>query len=73
MGGLKYHEDNFEEKISVSSKAVSEIQWWINSIDNSSYHVNDIPNPDITIHRFRCYSYKLVNYQWNIPVWRSPA
>ena len=48
--GLKYHKGNFEGKISVSSKTVSEIHWWINSIDNSSHHVNNIPNPDITIH-----------------------
>ena len=24
--------------------------WWINSIDNSSHYVNNIPNPNITIH-----------------------
>ena len=48
---LKCHEGNFEGKISVSSKTVSEIHWWINSIDNSSHHVNNIPNPDITIHK----------------------
>ena len=48
--GLKYRKGNFEGKISLSSKTVSEIHWWINSIDNSSHHVNNIPNPDITIH-----------------------
>ena len=48
--GLKYRKGNFEGKISLSSKTVSEIHWWINSIDNSSYHVNNIPNPNITIH-----------------------
>ena len=33
--GLKYHKGNFEGKISLSAKAVSEIHWWINNIDNS--------------------------------------
>ena len=47
--GLKYPDGNLEGKISVSSKTVSEIHWWINSIDNSSQHVNNMPNPDITI------------------------
>ena len=37
-------------KISLSSKAVSEIHLWINSIDNSCHHINNISNPDITIH-----------------------
>ena len=37
-------------EISISSKTVSEIHWCINSINNSSYHINNIPNPDITIH-----------------------
>ena len=47
--GLKYHKGNFEGKISLSAKAVSEIHWWINNIDNSCHHINNIPNPDITI------------------------
>ena len=37
-------------KISLSSKAVSEIHWWINSIDNSCHDINNPSNPDITIH-----------------------
>ena len=48
--GLKYHKGNFEAKISLSSKAVSETHWRINNIDNSCHHINNIPNPDITIH-----------------------
>ena len=47
---LEYLKDNFEGKISLSVKAVSEIHWWINNIDNSCHHINYIPNPDITIH-----------------------
>ena len=50
MSGLKYHKGNFEEKISLSAKAGSEIHWWINNIDNSCHHFNYVPNPDITIH-----------------------
>ena len=46
---LKYHKGNFVEKISLSAKAVSEIHWWINNIDNSCHHINSIPIPDITI------------------------
>ena len=48
--GLKYNKGNFEEKISLSAKAVSEIDWWINNIDNSCHHINYIPNLDITTH-----------------------
>ena len=48
--GLKYHKGNFEGKISLSSKTVSEIHWWINNIDNSCDHINNIPSPCITIH-----------------------
>ena len=48
--GLKHPKGKFEGKISLSSKTVSEIHWSINSIANSSHHVNNIPNPDITIH-----------------------
>ena len=33
----------------MSSKAESEVHWWINSIDNSCHHINNISNPDITI------------------------
>ena len=40
--GLKYHKGNFEGKISSSAKAVSEIHWWINNIDNSCHHINSI-------------------------------
>ena len=50
ISGLKHHKGNFEGKISLSAKAVSEIHWWINNIDNSCHHINYIPNPDITIH-----------------------
>ena len=31
-------------------KAVSEIHWWISNIDISCHNINNIPNPDITIH-----------------------
>ena len=48
--GLKCHKDNFEAKISLSSKAVSEIRRWINSIGNSCHQINNISNPHITIH-----------------------
>ena len=48
--GLKYHKGNFDGKISLSVKAVSEIHWWINNIDNSCHHINSIMIPDITIH-----------------------
>ena len=34
----------------LSSKLVSEIRWWISSIDKSCHHINSISNPDITIH-----------------------
>ena len=37
-------------KISLSSKAVSEIHLQINSVDNSCYHINNISKPDITIY-----------------------
>ena len=47
--GLKYHKGNFEGKIRLSAKAIAEIQWWINKIDNSCYHIN-IPNTNITIY-----------------------
>ena len=40
MRVLKYHKGNFEEKISLSAKAVSEIYWWINNIDNSCHYIN---------------------------------
>ena len=43
--GSKYHKGNFAGKISLSSKAVSEIHWWINNIDNSCHYINNIPNP----------------------------
>ena len=46
--GLQYHKGNFEGKIRLYAKAIAEIQWWINNIDNSCHHIN-IPNPDITI------------------------
>ena len=39
-----------EEKISLFSKVVSKIRWWINSIDNSCHHINNISNPDYAIH-----------------------
>ena len=48
--GLKYHKGNFEGKISLSAKAVCEIHWWINNIDNSCHYINSIPIPGITIH-----------------------
>ena len=48
--GLKYDKGNFEGKISLSAKTVSEIHWWINNSDNSCQHINNIPNPDITTH-----------------------
>ena len=47
---MKYHKGNFEGKISLSSKAISEIHRWINNIDNSCHHISNIPNPDITIY-----------------------
>ena len=34
------------EKITLSSKAISEIQWWISNIDNFYHNIN-IPNSDI--------------------------
>ena len=37
-------------KINLSSKAVSEIHWWINSIDDSCHHINNISNPEVTIY-----------------------
>ena len=46
---LKYYKGNFEGKISLSLKVVSEIHWWINNIDIFCDHINNIPNPDITI------------------------
>ena len=52
ISALKYHKGNFEGKISLSGKAVSEIHYWINNIDNSSHHIKYIPNPDITIHTY---------------------
>ena len=48
--GLKHHKRNFEGKISLSSKAVFEIHWWINNIDNSCHHIKNISDPDITVH-----------------------
>ena len=33
ISGLKYHKGNFEGRISLFVKAVSEIHWWINNID----------------------------------------
>ena len=50
ISGLKYHKGNFEGKISLSAKALSEIHWWINNSDNSCHRINYIRNPDITIH-----------------------
>ena len=41
---LKYHNGNFEGKISLSVNAVSEIHWRINNIDNSCQHINRILN-----------------------------
>ena len=35
-------------KITLSSKAISEIQWWIRNIDNFYHNIN-IPNSDIII------------------------
>ena len=39
------------EIFSLSLKAVSEINWWINNTDNSCHLINSILNPDITIHK----------------------
>ena len=36
--------------MNLSLKAVSEIHWWINKIDNSCHHIINIPNSDIIIH-----------------------
>ena len=47
--GLKYYKDDFERKISLSLKVVSEIHWWINNIGILCDHMNNIPNPVITI------------------------
>ena len=30
--GLKYHKENFEGKIRLSAKAITETQWWINNL-----------------------------------------
>ena len=43
--GLKCHKGNFDGKIRLSAKAITEIQLWINSIDDSCHHIV-IPNPD---------------------------
>ena len=48
--GLKYHKGNLEGKVILSAKAVSEIHWWINNIDNSWHHINNFLNPGITIY-----------------------
>ena len=50
ISGLKHHKGNFEGKISLPAKAVSEIHWWINNIDSSCHYIKFILNPDITIH-----------------------
>ena len=36
-------------KIKLSAKTKTEIQWWINNIDNSCHHIN-ISNSDIAIY-----------------------
>ena len=52
---LKYHKGNFEWKISLSAKAVSKTNWWINNIDSSCHHISNIPNPDTQFyHTHRC-------------------
>lgn len=43
--GLKYHNDNFEGKTTLSAKGKAEIYWWINDIVISFHYIN-IPNPD---------------------------
>ena len=48
--GLKYHKGIFEGKTILFAKAVSEIHWWINNINNSCHHIDGIPIPDINIH-----------------------
>ena len=30
--GLKYHKENFEGKIRLSAKTITETQWWINNL-----------------------------------------
>ena len=49
IADLKYHKDNFKEKITLSTKAKAEIKRLINNINNSCNHIN-IPNPDIIIY-----------------------
>ena len=43
--GLKYR----KRSVKSIAKAIAEIQWWINNIDNSCHHIN-IPNPYIAIY-----------------------
>ena len=43
--GLKYHYNNFWYKVVISDEERTEIQWWINNIDNASYH-NVTPNKE---------------------------
>ena len=43
--GLKYR----KRSVKSIAKAIAEIQWWINNIDNSCHYIN-IPNPYIAIY-----------------------
>ena len=54
--GLQYHKGNFEGKTRLSAKAIAEIYWWTNNLDNSCHDIN-ILNPDITIYTGIGYTY----------------
>ena len=47
--GLQYLKGSFEGTIRLSAKAIAEMQWWINNIDNSCHYIN-MPNPNISIY-----------------------
>ena len=45
---VKYHYDNIDIKVDISDEEETEIQWWINNIDNACRHMVT-PNPDIQV------------------------
>ena len=45
---VKYHYDNTDNKVDISDEEKTEIQWWINNIDNACRHMVT-PNPDIQV------------------------
>ena len=76
--GLKDHCNNFDEKYDGSDKEKTNVQRWINNIDNACRH-NVIPNNDISLYRdstllwgsitnttqpWRGLRYKWEIYQW---------